>query len=310
MKISAKYTINKEVFVDLQEILKEYDIVESIEVKENDPVNKIILGNLADKYCRFCNKSYPQTSFKNVSHTIPEFLGNKSLLSAFECDNCNKYFAIFDNELARFTLPFNTFSGTKNKKNKTPKFKNGLEIYEDESNKINIINVPNEAIIDKQNIMFDLEPLTYIPDYIYRSIIKIGLSLIANDKIQNYLEQIEWLMCINNNTIVEQSMILSIFPFNSPIDKIRCVLFGRKQFVSRNIPKTIMILSYKNFSIQTFFPLDSSDNFESIFPYPHILSSTLDLQESLKSEKRMCLIPLQGKRKQRGEKIRFQIVSL
>ncbi len=45
---------------------------------------------------------------------------------------------MFDSEFARILLPFNTFSSTKKQKNKTPKFNNGLEIFEDVNSIINI----------------------------------------------------------------------------------------------------------------------------------------------------------------------------
>lgn len=309
MNIQSSYPLNVEVFDDLKKILEEYAIIESVEIHENDPRKKIYLGDKNNRICRFCLKKHPQTSFKNVSHTIPEFLSNKSLLSYYECDICNKYFSIFDSEFARLLLPFNTFSSTKNKKNKTPKFNNGLEVFEDENSKINIKNLPENIIGDGKNIEFQLQTPTYIPNYVYRSIIKIGISLIGDEKINNYHSEIAWLMSLTNDTLTQSSMIFSLFPFDRPIQKIRCVLLERKLNVSRNIPKTLMTLSYKNFSFQTFFPLNSSEKFKTFYPHPYILPTPLDLYEELKDEKKMSIINLDGKIKGKGEEFKFLIRS-
>ena len=60
-----------------------------------------------ERTCRFCGLSFPETTFKKEAHLIPEMLGNKTLLSDFECDKCNHYFGVtFENHLA------NNFSKT------------------------------------------------------------------------------------------------------------------------------------------------------------------------------------------------------
>jgi hypothetical protein len=50
--------------------------------------------NKSERKCRFCGKSNPEVSFKKKAHLIPEFLGNKMLLSDFECDSCNYEFGL------------------------------------------------------------------------------------------------------------------------------------------------------------------------------------------------------------------------
>lgn len=46
--------------------------------------------NPTGKKCRFCNKSYPDVSFKNIPHIIHELFGRNNIASNFECDNCNQ----------------------------------------------------------------------------------------------------------------------------------------------------------------------------------------------------------------------------
>ncbi|UWX61151.1 hypothetical protein N0B40_02495 [Chryseobacterium oranimense] len=310
MKIKSNYPINEEAFSNLQKLSEEYEIIDSIEIQENDSNNKRVLKGTKEKECRFCKKQFPEVKFKNVSHTIPEFLGNKNLTSDFECDNCNKYFSAFENELANLLLPLNTLSSTKNKKNKTPKFKNKLEIHQDDKNVFHITNFPDDLINSKKEINFIIETASYIPEYVYRSLIKIGLSIINEEIIKNYNETIEWLMSLEQNVIIRPCLAFTIFPFNSPTDKIRCAIFDRKLNVTRQIPKTLLILSYKNFAIQTFFPVFPFEGFTELSPFPHVIPTALDLNNNLKNKKEYGLIYLDKNIRVKGEKIEVNIRSV
>lgn len=44
------------------------------------------------RVCRYCHRSMPEVSFKKVAHTISEALGNKSIKTNDECDECNQFF--------------------------------------------------------------------------------------------------------------------------------------------------------------------------------------------------------------------------
>jgi len=105
-------------------------------------------------------------------------------------------------------------------------------------------------------------------------------------------------------------MFCSIFPFSNPSDKIRCVILKRKETIIRQIPDTLLSLSYQNFSFQTFFPISSSDNKGSLTPFPVAIPSPLDLNINLEKEAAHKLIDLSKKEKIKGEKAEFLIKSL
>jgi hypothetical protein len=246
MIIKLDNPINEDALKDIQNLNIEYDILNSIEVKYNDPQNKQNLKGNVVKKCRFCHKEFPETKFKSTAHAIPEFMGNKSLTSKFECDTCNQYFSQFENEFANFMLPFNTLAGTINKGNKIPKYKKGLEIFHVDNNTININNLPNELSPNTKDLELTIDIPTYIPDFIYRSLIKLGLTLIPEDKIVNYNETIEWLMNIDSSTIFRGSMVFSIFPFSNRIENIRCIILLRKEANNqKQIPKTLLLMLIK-----------------------------------------------------------------
>ena len=310
MIIKSDYQINEEALKDFQNLINEYDIFNSIEVKYNDPQNKQYLTGNVVKKCRFCHKEFPETKFKSTAHAIPEFMGNKSLISKFECDRCNQYFSQFENEFANFMLPFNTLAGTINKGNKIPKYKSGLEIFHDKNNTININNFPNELSSNTKELELSIDIPTYIPDFIYRSLIKIGLTLIPEDKIGNYSETIEWLMNIDCSTIFPASMAFSIFPFSNRIDNIRCIILSRKEANQKQIPKTLLLVSYQNFSFQTIFPLPATENFNTLSPFPMVIPSTLDLNLNIAKDKVYKVVELDKKTKVKGEQTKVIITSL
>ena len=53
------------------------------------PGTRVVLGEQNHRLCRFCGQGEPGTSFRHKAHAIPELLGNKSIFTNFECDNCN-----------------------------------------------------------------------------------------------------------------------------------------------------------------------------------------------------------------------------
>lgn len=73
----------------------------------------------ADRKCKFCNKPYGEVSFGNVAHIIPEFLGNRHLVSDFECDSCNSKFGEYDTAFAAWLGAIRTILKTRGKKEKS-----------------------------------------------------------------------------------------------------------------------------------------------------------------------------------------------
>lgn len=55
---------------------------------------RVLLGDKHRCVCRFCGGERPTVSFRSRAHTIPKFLGNKSLFAYYECDTCNQFLVI------------------------------------------------------------------------------------------------------------------------------------------------------------------------------------------------------------------------
>ena len=81
----------------------------------------------AGRLCRFCGKGVPEVSFSKTAHAVPEFLGNRDILSMNECDTCNDYFATqYEDHLSKWSQYPRALSQIKGKKKK-PTFKNPTE---------------------------------------------------------------------------------------------------------------------------------------------------------------------------------------
>ena len=54
---------------------------------------KRLIGNKARPVCRFCERTAPGVSFRNDALALPQFLGNTSLFTTEECEECQGLFA-------------------------------------------------------------------------------------------------------------------------------------------------------------------------------------------------------------------------
>ena len=54
--------------------------------------------------------------FKNVSHAIPEALGNKRVISLEECDDCNSSYSAYEGELAKMLTVERVFAAARGKR--------------------------------------------------------------------------------------------------------------------------------------------------------------------------------------------------
>lgn len=88
--------------------------------------SKKIWKDFPNPVCRFCGEN-EKSKFKKDAHIIPESLGNRFLISNFECDICNEKFSVYEDALNKFIGPIRTLGFVKGKSKKgkrIPKFKN------------------------------------------------------------------------------------------------------------------------------------------------------------------------------------------
>ena len=308
MEIVSSYPINESVLVEFREILKDYDILISKRfIKDNE---KEFLED-SNNQCRFCGKSHPEVLFKKVAHAIPEFIGNKCLISKFECDTCNQLFSKFENEMANYMLPHNVMSGTRSKGNKTAKYKQAGQPqinYGDEY--INISDVPESMLNNVHNPTLQVKRPSYIPEFVYRCMIKIGMSIVPEEKLYMYSGTLGWLRNLDIQSNLKPGMVLTMYPFNLKSDEISCIILNRKDECVKNVPQSIFFLSYNNFAFQTFIPYTQNEKTGvALQVVPFVFPTSFDLNKDYDGQATYSYIDLSSRSKLKNQIVTYTITG-
>ena len=228
------------------------------------------LGNESERICRFCKKTNAEVSFDNISHAIPEFVNNHSLVSYYECDTCNSKFSrTLETHMSNYMKVFHTLSQVRGKKG-VPSFvkggeksgirftSNGLNASHHEGERENFII--NE--VDK-TLTFKVIRDTYIPIAIYKCLTKMALTIMDEDELQYFQNTLEWINEEEHDTssftISNLKCICSLTPGPLPHDFTTCLLFKRKENHIDNVPYIQFLLAYGNFTFQIYLPMSEKD---------------------------------------------------
>lgn len=160
-----------------------YDIVGKWFLRSGQ--KKVVLGDKENRRCRFCGKTSPEVSFRKVAHAIPELIGNKSIVSNYECDTCNEEFGRgIENDLGNWSKPTRTLVRIQGK-NGVPTIKKGGDKswrIEFDQSILNVTAYEDDPIFDideeKNTINFKLRRDAYTPVGVLKAFMKIGVTFI------------------------------------------------------------------------------------------------------------------------------------
>lgn len=217
---------------------------------------KIYLGDKNATTCRFCKRTEPEVHFKQDTHALPEFMGNKYLFSYYECDDCNQKFSILESNMAEYMKLYHTMSQVKGKKG-IPSFKpnmqqkSRIDVGED---KVNIQIYEGDDFsynINEDNKIITINGTrTYIPSLVFKCLTKMALTIMPENELVNFVETLEWVYddkkMLNKLPPVYFHMYAGIKPF----DFITCALFKRKETHKEPVPYMMFMLAYSNFVFQ------------------------------------------------------------
>ncbi|GAB4039024.1 HNH endonuclease [Spirosoma jeollabukense] len=309
MEIIADYPINEDAIKAISELQHDYDFL--VIKRFNREGDKNFLKGSIENKCRFCGKSFPHVKFRKIAHAIPEFIGNKCLLAKFECDTCNNYFSEFESELANFMLPFNVIAGTKSKGNNAPKFKSSNQPQINNQNGIiSISDFSDQILSDSEysNLEFKIILPSHIPELIYRCLIKIGLSIIPEKDLENYKNTIVWLMDKSIQSNIKPFMLFSLYPFTISSNEIFCSILVRKNNCTKNVPHSILVLSYGNFAFQTLIPYSAKEKIGiKLQALPFIFPTIFDLNKNHSITRVDEYIELSSTEKVKDKRVSFSI---
>ena len=225
-------------------------------------------NNTFDKVCKFCLKTSKEATFKNIPHVIPELLGRNNYTSNDECDNCNKLFGTYESDLANYISPYQTLIGQKTK-TKIPNFQSRKDLNENSTTmkfvdgkpNINFKNNLSDFCYDHTNkqLSINLKKKKFVPINVYKSFVKIGLSLCPIDELNEYRETIEWLAKNDNEENIVYDIPLDLYRTrftNKYYEKPFATLYKRKLDISNNQyePKLCLVVCSGVLVFQLFIP--------------------------------------------------------
>lgn len=159
-----------------------------VEYKYKKEHSSIVLKDSIPYRCRFCGRVKTKKDFRKKAHAVSEGIGNKNIITSYECDECNQRFAnCEENELGNLFRLYKAVRAKKTKKGITKIHGAEFKYTEDKtlSAKIDMSDksldiffekAPNGTLAPtfavKQKINFKL---------IYRAFMKFALSVIPEE---------------------------------------------------------------------------------------------------------------------------------
>lgn len=224
------------------------------------------------RVCRFCHKRYPLVTFSKDAHIISELLGNRYLVSDFECDECNSKFGKYESDFANFLGIARTVQSIKGKK--IPKFKSADKKFSAESvtdpQDGNVIKLkrfdPNNATFtfDKEKLqtVVAYQKGPYTPLKVYKAILKMALSIIDEKHLNDYSFALEYLTHRKHDENYRGFAFLTtyVMPLNFQFEAPAAMLFTKMNPFSE-VASHVFYLSALNFIFQIMLPFNKRDAF-------------------------------------------------
>lgn len=246
-----------------------------------NPIEKIMLSRSDGRHvCRFCDRTEEQVTFLKAAHSIPESMGNKSLFSTYECDECNEAFGNgIENDFGNWSKPMRTMLRIRGKKGvpKIVRDSKGGWRAEYVDGRLNVQSYEENPIfeIDQENkrVTFRLMRDPYVPMGVLKTFCKIALTLLPEDEVTYYKDAIAWIRSPHVESRFAQIPVLRTFvPGPLPNDKIALRLHRRKNDATL-MPYIFLVFMYGNEVFQVFIPSRARDAHlegvnASIPPYP------------------------------------------
>lgn len=227
------------------------------------------LGEPAPRVCRFCGKTTPEVTFEKDAHVMPDFMGNRNILSYFECDTCNALFAKYEDSFANYLGISRTFSQIKGKRNKVPKFKDnqtGLEVsLNEEGLQIKTIVGQDPFIVDEATNTAELitKQPGYVPIHLLKLLLKMGLSLLEESEVADYEWARQFVTSTRQDEAAKGKEALKVMMHYMPGPPLFMApflqLYARKPDGENDFPDKIMVLYYANYYIQVILPFSRAE---------------------------------------------------
>lgn len=228
---------------------------------------KSVLEGREPRECRFCEQTAPNVTFRLEAHAIPEALGNKGLLSRYECDSCNKLFGCtIENDLGNWSKPMRTLLRVRGKRG-VPTLKseqNGWRIECDDGEQLHVSHnrIDNVFEVDETNkrIRFNLQRDPFVPIQVLKALVKIGLTLLPDDEIHAFDEALGWIRTpASPNRLAVQMPVLRTTVAGAMSGQLITAFLLRRLERTRKLPYAFLVLAVANETYQVMLPSPAFD---------------------------------------------------
>lgn len=276
---------------------KFYDILRTPDFDEHSrllsPKNDIrTIGTYKNRKCRFCGKTEPEVSFSKIAHAFPESIGNKILLSNYECDKCNQFFGdTIENNYANFFNLYHSIMQVDGKSGVPKcKFKVPCKVRTDKCANYcieisldgNIPSIRKCKEVNDRYITFSDNYITIskpigkcCPIAVFKAIVKMAITVMPIEEIPIFSKTIKWILEPEHRNLYNDRKLLvryKIIPGYNVTKGIHYFLYRRKRTVF-NKPYMLFNLTYGCISLFIEVPSFSFKNAYNDFekmPFPYI----------------------------------------
>lgn len=229
---------------------------------------RIILGGRQPRACRYCGQSAARVGFSQEVHAIPAFLGNCSVFSHYECDECNNAFSEYlEDHFAKMLHGLRTIIRVKGRKT-VPSYKTTRKLTRIDvvANRIEVAqNVADPVVeVDQENqsATFNLETQPFIPLAVYKCMAKIALSVMPESELPHFARTMTWVRdrdhTRGDEDFTNAFMYRAFTPGPFPERHGRVELCRRRHDLLR-IPYMVLIVACMNLTFQAYVPLCQRD---------------------------------------------------
>jgi hypothetical protein len=241
---------------------------EKIMFPPDEPIRDFIPREL--RVCRFCNQPQGVKRFRKDAHIIPNFLGNKYLISDFECDDCNAVFSEYENDFANWLGIIRSISKTEGKSGvptfKSPRDKVTARLVDFYNNKVTKVSTQNS---DGETLKYDPETgevvinytkASYTPIKVYKAFLKIALSMIASENVEQYRPTFKFLLDEAENPSFKgfAKVICHYVPTNQSYSQPFAIMF-KKINQDAKLPQHTFLLYYETYIYGFTLPFSAVD---------------------------------------------------
>ncbi|WP_338522398.1 SEC-C metal-binding domain-containing protein [Pseudomonas batumici] len=241
---------------------KRYSVISHYFIRSprDEPVH---LGSHSKRECRYCGRTEVETSFKNESHALPMFIGNKVIFDCNECDECNSHFGKYlEDSFSKYAQPHLVFSRIRGRG--IPKYKsNDLKVSADAERNLSIYLDPDgfDLHVDKERklLTYSLVRQSYYPIDVYKMFVKIALAVMPERKLENLENLKKWLLRKDREYYFTGDLPVVEWKIPGPRDpdKLWCTLYEVVPEYAGECYRHILVLGFGCFQYQVIIPTDA-----------------------------------------------------